>query len=59
MKRLTLILAATMALLAGGAVAVLAATSSITVKENATGDPVVYVYDRHADFVLRPDGSLD
>lgn len=27
--------------------------------ETATGDPVVYVYDKEDDFVLRPDGSLD
>jgi hypothetical protein len=27
--------------------------------EDATGDPVIYVYDEHDDFVLRPDGTLE
>jgi hypothetical protein len=27
--------------------------------EVATGDPVVYVYDEHEAFVLRPDGALE
>lgn len=27
--------------------------------EEATGDPVVYIYDEHEAFILRPDGSLE